>query len=70
MSRSQRKIYYHLKEVGLKQYEEHTDTLKEVGIYTIDEFREKPSSDRRRIVSLLYDLGYTDTANYLKTIKI
>lgn len=70
MSKSQRRIYYHLKNNGLVEYEDHNETLREVGIMSIDAFKDKPSSDRRRIVSLLYDLGYIDTANYLKTITI
>lgn len=70
MSKSQRRIYYHLKNNGLAEYEDHTDTLREVGIYTIDDFKTKPSTDRRRIITLLYDLGYIDTANYLKNLKI
>lgn len=68
MSRSHRKIYYHLKELGLKHKEENNQILKEVGIFSVEEFVEKPSADRRRIITLLYDLGYTDTANYLKTL--
>jgi hypothetical protein len=69
MSKSQRRIYYHLKNNGLAQYEEHNETLREIGIMSLNDFKMKPSSDRRRIIQMLYDLGSIETANYLKNLK-